>query len=254
MRNHLLSQSEHKLHQDKFLFIFFSIGLIFFSCMGYHANAQNCSLNAGIPQTICANGHLFLQGSYTPPLHTGAQVVWSQIAGPAATIVNPTNLNSEVINLIAGNTYTFRLTTTCGDGALTYQDVTHTVMSISIANAGPDATYCPGTLASLSANSPGVNETGVWSGGCNGVTVNNITSPTSSITISGGSSGNATLRWTITNSDGCSSFDDVVITNIGGITPVTAGPDQNLSQCYSSTQSTNLNGSNGGSGINGQHG
>lgn len=254
MRNHLLFQSEKKSNPGKSLTVFIFIGLLFFSCLVQKSNAQNCSVNAGIPQSICVNGHLFLQGSFTPPLQSGGQVIWSQIAGPAAIIVNPTDLNTEVTNLIAGNSYTFRISTICGDGALTYQDVTHSVKAITVANAGPDATYCPGAVASLSGNAPISNETGVWTGGGNGISINNPNSPTSALTISAGSSGSATLHWTITNSDGCTSTDDVIITNRGGITPVSAGSNQTLSQCYSSTQSTTLNGSYAGSGIDGQIG
>ena len=231
------------------------IGFIIILGFVQQVQAQNCSVNAGIPQTICANQQLFLQGSYTPPLKSGAQVLWTQVAGPAATIVNPTLLNSEVINLIAGNTYTFRIYTTCGDGALTYQDVTHTVKAISIASAGPDATYCPGDAASSSANTPGTDETGLWTGSGGGITVNSPTSATSGLTITGGSSGPVTLRWTITNSvTSCSSYDEVVITNRGGITPVNAGVDQVLGHCYSSRQSTSLSGSYAGSNIGGQQG
>ena len=217
--------------------------------------AQNCSVNAGIPQTICANEQLFLQGSFTPPLKGGAQVLWQQVGGPAATIVDPTDLHTEVKNIIAGNSYTFRIWTTCGDGALTFQDVTHAVKAITIASAGPDATYCPGAAVNLSANSPGTNESGLWSGSGNGITVNNPISPTSSLTIAGNTSGSVTLRWTITNSlTSCSSYDEVVITNRGGVTPVSAGTDQVLNHCYSSTQSTTLSGSFAGSGIDGQRG
>ena len=194
--------------------------------------SQNCSVNSGIPQTICANQQLFLDGSYTPPLHSGAQVVWSQIAGPAATIVNPTLLTTEVTNLIPGNAYTFRITTTCADGALTYQDVTDTVKSITIATAGRDTTYCPGATAFLSGNTPGSGETGEWSGGGNGIAIVNPSSPTSQIIITGNGSGSTTLRWTITNSNGCSSYAEVVITNRGGILPVTAGINQTLGHCY----------------------
>jgi len=232
------------------IFLFFSLtGLV------HQVKGQNCSVNAGIPQTICANQPLILQGAYTAPLKNGAQVTWSQIGGPAATIVDPTNLNTQVTNLIGGNTYTFRISTTCLDGTLIYQDVIHTVQLITTANAGPDATYCPGALASLAANAPGTNETGFWTGSGGGVTVNNPTSPTSSLTITGGSSGPVTLRWTITNSlTGCSTYDEAIITNRGGITPVSAGTNQTLGHCYSSTESATLNGSYAGSGIDGQIG
>ena len=235
---------------SKIASIFF---LIFFLFSSGKLSAQNCSVNAGIPQTVCANQKLFLQGSFTPPIKSGVQVLWTQIGGPAATIVDPTNLGTEIINILAGNTYSFRIYTTCADGALTYQDVTHTVKAISIASAGPDATYCPATY-SLAANAPGSGETGLWTGGGNGISINTANSSTSTITISGGASGPATLRWTITNTlNGCSSYDEVVITNRGGLS-VNAGTDQTLSHCYSSTQSTSLSGSYAGSGLNGQIG
>ncbi len=217
-------------------------------------NGQNCSVNSGVHQSVCANGRLFLQGSFVPPIKVGEQVTWTQIAGPAVTIVDPTNLTTEVVNLIPGNDYTFRIHVICEDGALTYQDVTHTVNPITIAQAGSDAIYCPGAVASLSANSPGAGETGAWSGGGSGVSVVNANDPNSALSITGNGSGAVTLRWTITNPNGCSSYDEVVITNRGGLNPVSAGPDQMLSHCYSATQSTSLAGSYGGSGIDGQIG
>ena len=230
------------------------VSSVIFLFLSLNLSAQNCSVNAGVPQTICANQQLFLQGGSSGLI--AAPVTWTQIGGPAATIVAPTTLNTEVTNLIAGNTYTFRIYTTCQDGALTYQDVTHTVNAISIASAGTDATYCPGgNVGSLAASTPGVGETGTWTGsGSAGVTVNDPNNPTSTITLSGSSSGSATLRWTITNPNGCSSYDEVVITNRGGITPVSAGPDQVLNSCYSSTYSTTLAGSYDGTGIDGQTG
>jgi len=229
------------------------LGFIILTILSNPALAQNCSVNAGVPQTICANQSLYLHGNYTDPLQSGAQVVWSQVGGPAATIVSPTNLNTQVTNLIAGSVYTFRITTTCADGVLTFQDVTETILPITIANAGPDATYCPGHTATLTANAPGAGESGAWTGSGFGISVDDLTSPTSLLTITGNTSGTATLRWTITNpTTGCTSYDDVNITNLGGVS-VTAGPDVTLGNCYSTTQSTNLSGSYAGSG-NGQIG
>jgi len=243
-------QSKINIYLGVFLFVLFSL-------TNGKASAQNCSVNAGVSQTICANEQLFLQGSYTPPIKSGEQVRWMQVDGPAATILDPTNLGTQVTNLISGNTYKFRIYTTCADGALTYQDVTHTVKAISIASAGPDATYCPGVnIGTLSGNTPGANETGAWTGGASaGITINDPSSPTSTITLSPSASGTATLTWTITNSvTSCSSFDEVVITNRGGVSPVDAGANQTLDHCFSTTQSTNLNGSYAGTGIGGQQG
>jgi len=217
------------------------------------AQAQNCSVNAGINETICVTDQLFLNGSFTGPLEDGS-VLWTQVAGPAATIVDPTNPTTEVSNLISGKTYTFRLSTTCVDGAFTFQDVTYTVLDVTIAEAGTEATYCPVDAATLSANSPGTGETGQWTGGGNGISIVDPGNPTSPLSISGSNSGSATLRWTITNTNGCTTYDEVVITNRGGITSVSAGSNQLLSYCYSSFQSTSLQGTYAGSGIDGQQG
>ncbi|MBK7096009.1 MAG: hypothetical protein IPH57_13545 [Saprospiraceae bacterium] len=253
MRSFLLYIDLKSRFQSKLAFLFILVFNIFVSNQFLYA--QNCSVNAGISKNICSNEMLFLQGSFTPPLQSGAQVLWTQIGGPSATIVNPSDLNTEVINLLPGS-YTFRLYTTCADGALTFQDVTHTVRSITFANAGPDATVCPGSY-NLAANTPGSGESGAWtivSAQNYGISVNNVSNPNSPITVNGSSSGNAILRWTITNPNGCSSYDEVVITNRGGISPVDAGANQVLNNCYSSFQSTLLNATFGGTNIDGQQG
>ncbi len=108
----------------------------------------------------------------------------------------------------------------------------------------------------LAANSPGINETGHWAivGANMGVSISDATSPTSTITLAETTSGSAKLQWTITNSNGCFSYDTVTVTNLGGEMPVDAGADQTLGHCYSATQSTFLSGSYAGSGIDGQQG
>ncbi len=235
---------------------FFS--LIFYcllsSRVGY---SQNCAVNADVDQVICANQVMTLNGQITGSLPSEIVTTWSQIGGPSVVITNPALLVTTVTGFTGGTTYVFRLTTTCLDGALTYDDVTFTVTPITIANAGPDASYCPGTGAgNLSANAVSSGETGTWTiiGTNNaGVSVVTASSPTSSINLATTSAGVTTLRWTITRGV-CTSYDDVVITNYGGVSPVTAGPDQNLSACYSTTTSTTLAGSFDGNGFGGQTG
>ena len=101
----------------------------------------------------------------------------------------------------------------------------------------------------------GTNETGLWTtNNTAGVSIDNSTSPTSTITLAPGNSGNATLTWTIINTNGCTSSDDVIITNRGGVDPIDAGTNQTLDHCYSSTHSTTLAATYGGSGIDGQEG
>ncbi len=234
------------------------VTLFFFSISLIKAYSQNCSVNAGVHQEVCGVTSLFLEGSFTHPVKDGYFVLWEQVGGPAATIVDPTNLDTEVTNLIAGNSYTFRIYTTCEDGAYTFQDVTHTVTEITVADAGDDQVICPAEAAAgtvtLSANAPlGLNEEGYWTGDSEIVHVDDENDPNSTLTLSEDEPGEVTLRWTIENAAGCMTYDEVVITNPGG-EPVDAGADKTLSRCYSSTQTTWMRASFAGTGVAGQIG
>ena len=62
-------------------------------------------------------------------------------------------------------------------------------------------------------------------------------------------SGNVTLRWTVTNGT-CTSSDDMILTNRGGVAIVNAGADRVLNSCYTTSQSTTPSGASfGGGGI-----
>ena len=228
------------------------------------SSAQNCSVNAGIPETICENIVSYtLSGSSSGLVQSGP--TWSQVGGPSVIIVDPSNLNTQVNGLVGGNTYTFRLSAICTDGTPQFQDVDITVQPITAANAGTDIASCPdnsGTIVT-NANTPlNGGETGQWSivGSNNaGVTINSPASPNSSLTLAETSAGTTTLQWTITGPEyapgqSCESSSTITVTNYGGVSVVNAGPDQNLDNCYTLTQTTNLNGSFGGNNINGQVG
>lgn len=231
-----------------------------FLCLSFSfitSHAQNCTVNAGTPQTVCANATLTLQGQVNGSFPGGTpNLTWSQISGPLTTITSPSSSTTTVTGISAG-TYVYQISTTCLDGSNISDNVTITVRPIVTANAGVDATYCPGTYA-LSANSasPG---TGSWSvvGTNNGVTVSTTSSPTSNAVLNPLNSGATTLRWTITQTTSgttCTSTDDVIITNRGGVATVNAGADVTLSNCYTTTHSTTLAASYAGSNINGQQG
>ena len=219
--------------------------------------SQNCTVNANVDLTICAHDPLILIGQKAG---LGAvTTTWSQISGPSVLINAPHSLTSTVSGYTGGNTYKFRLSTTCLDGTLIYDDVTYIVKPASNANAGTSFYLAPGnSLGPLQANTPnyGVSEVGLWSiiGTNNGVTINNPSSPTSTINVSGNACGNTILQWGITNPNGCGTFDTLIITNCGGVSPVSAGSNQTLSNCFSTTQSTSMNASYGGCGVNGQIG
>ena len=217
-------------------------------------SGQNCSVNAGIPQTICANDPLILYGSKSGSFPGSPVTLWTQVSGPAASIALPNSLVTAVTNITGNTTLTFRLETTCLDGSLVYQDVTYTILPVGNPYAGPDRTYCPGQTGPLAATPAAAGETGLWTGSGNGITVDHPGDYNSTLTISGSSAGSTTLRWTVTNNTShCSAYDDVIITNLGGIT-VDAGPEQTLANCYSTTQSTSLEGSYAGTFSSGQGG
>jgi gliding motility-associated-like protein len=230
--------------------ILYSILFLIFMLVSTSGNAQNCTLNANIDQTICANEELLLDGSKGGTLKFPGTTTWSQLSGPQAIITSPNSLKTTITGLIGGNVYTFRLSATCGDNAKVFDDVDYTVKIISVANAGPNlGPYCPGN-GNLAANSLLAGETGQWtivsSGNDAGIIIASPSSPTSGYTLPASGVGTTTLRWTVTNSNGCSSFDEMTITNRGGLLTISAGPDQVLGNCYSTTQSTTMAATFGG--------
>ncbi|SHI86663.1 DUF11 domain-containing protein, partial [Aquimarina spongiae] len=240
----------------------FILGLVFWCTP--NVQAQSCTLNAGINQTICVNDVMQLDG--TSPDTYASGPTWEQISGPTVTISDPNIDNPIITGFIGGNTYGFRYSAECFNGDTPFQDVEITVLPITEATASPDIASCPDSSGSLIINgnaptNPG--ETGAWSivGSNNaGVSISLPTSASTPITLPEGSAGTTTLRWTITGPTDpgsgifCESFAEITITNFGGEQPIDAGPPQNLDSCYTVSQSTNLNGSFAGNNINGQVG
>ncbi|NIG56426.1 hypothetical protein [Chitinophaga sp. Cy-1792] len=217
--------------------------------------AQNCTINAGVTTSVCPNDKFMLSGSSSGRI--AIQPVWSQVGGPAVTIKTPNSLTSDVSGYAPGMTYKFRLSAKCEDGSFIYDEVTYNTYPATIANAGPDISVCaPGSV--LHANAGGAGETGTWSiiGDPRGVSFNmaNSNNPNLAITADPEKSGNVTLRWTLTSTNSCRSSDDIVITVPGGVSPVDAGADQVLTNCYTTTQSATMSATYGGNGTSGQQG
>jgi len=227
-------------------------------------NAQDCSVNAGVSETICENNLAYtLSGSTTGIMQTPP--IWSQIAGPPIIINEPTNLNSSINGITGGNSYTFRLTATCNDGSTQFQDVVINATTITKATTSDNIASCPDKSKSIiiTGNTPlNIGETGSWSivGRNNaGIIIHDKNSPSSPISIIDVYAGTSTLRWTIKgkkNSIGqhCESSSDIIVTNYGGKSTVDAGANQNLDHCYTVYQDTKLNASFGGNNINNQLG
>lgn len=204
---------------EKVLLILFFFPLYTFS--------QNCTVNANADRSQCPGGQLVLPPDQfylfgTANADIGADYLqnpfWIQISGNAVNITTPNLVQALVTGAVPGNTYGFRLTAQCADGSTVSDDVLMTILPITFANAGTDQTYCQGTYL-LDGNVPDSSQTGTWSlNGPNnaGITINNPNSANSTITVSGTSSGNTSLIWTISTPSGCNSSDEVVISTLGG--------------------------------------
>ncbi|NTV79715.1 MAG: hypothetical protein HGA25_11430, partial [Clostridiales bacterium] len=128
------------------------------------ASAQNCTLNANVDQTICANEVLTLSGNKGGLFAGAGTTTWSQVTGPSAIITSPNSLLTTVTGIQGGYTYKFRLSTECLDGSLIYDDVNIVVRLISLAAAGPDqGPFCPGSAGTLAGSNISGVETGAWS-------------------------------------------------------------------------------------------
>ncbi len=235
----------------------FRTGIILIFLLVFSINntySQNCSVTiTRLSETICEGTSYNLDGEPVTPIIGTVQ--WTQTGGPSVVIDNPNTPTPQVLGLVGGNIYTFRYSAICGDGVEASQSKTLTVDPITQAQiSSGNVASCPDnsgsiTVSANSASNPGEN--GLWTieGGSNpaGAVINFPTSPTTTITLPSNRAGTSTLRWTIENSgNSCSSFDEITITNFGGVEPVDAGPNQVLSECYTISQSTRFNATFGG--------
>ena len=122
---------------------------------------QNCTVNAGVPMQVCANAPMTLYGQASGLFQGSGNITWTQISGPAVSIVSPNSLTTSVTGYASGNHYTFKLSALCSDNSVVWDTVTYYVKSITFATAGADQQVCGGTGA-LAANAPSAAETGHW--------------------------------------------------------------------------------------------
>jgi len=236
--------------------------LALFCCLfaTFNATAQNCTVNSGVPETICPGQLFVLKGKASGLFASGGNAVWSQVSGPAVTLGTPVIIGQDIqVNVTGyapGNTYVFKLSARCTDGSPVSQNVTFIAKPATQATAGIDQISCPGNnVVTLNGNSPGANETAAWSiiNNAGGVTLNSSSSPSTTLSLSPNASGTSKLKWTIIHSNGCGTTDTVDIVNRGGVTPVNAGADIILGNCYSLTTFTQLSATYGGTNVRPQH-
>lgn len=197
------------------------------------ANAgPNITLNLPVNSTT-------ISGNGTDPDGSIVSFSWTQVTGPnTATLANANTITVSVSNLVQG-TYTFRLTVTDNNGA-TGNDEMNVVVNAAnqapVANAGSDQTITlPTNTTNLSGNgtdADGTITSYAWQqrSGPASATFSNSNTPTVTVTV--GASGTYTFRLTVTDNQGATGFDEVVlIVNPAAVNQppiVNAGPNQTI--------------------------
>ena len=208
--------------------------------------------NAGPDQTITLpTNTVNLNGSGTDPDGTISTYLWTKISGPAAGIItNAAAAATPVTGLVAG-IYKFELKVTDNSGATARDTMQVTVNLVAnippTANAGPDQNITlptsTVTLSGSGTDTDGTIATYAWTK-ISGPVGSIITSPTTAATsVTALVQGVYVFRLTITDNLGATGFDDVQITvNPAPNIPPTAnaGPDQNITL---PTNTVNLSGS-----------
>ncbi len=193
------------------------------------ANAQICSVNAGVDKTICVNQQPLILSGYTgsslasPPVY-----LWTKLSGPSAFISIPDSLSTNVTGLTPGN-YVFQLSCKCIDGLYAKDIIAVTVLpEPPTAIAGIDINLCFNAPVQLSANAVNAPYIGTWTVSPAGGSFSpNANSPNAIFTALP-RAGVKRFTWTISNGT-CSKSDVMTVTYAEPTVPVSAGPDDTLS-------------------------
>ncbi|MBL7924791.1 MAG: PKD domain-containing protein [Bacteroidia bacterium] len=159
------------------------------------------------PTNICQGGSVTLNNTSTSTNGAINTWQWSFGNGNTSTQMNPT------VTYTTAGTYTVTLIGTTSHGCTDTLTQVVTVNALPLADAGSNRSICRGQSVSLSATGGG---TYAWSP---------VISNASSITVS--PTNNTTYYVVVTNANGCTSIDSVVVTVRALPTP-NAGPDRSL--------------------------
>jgi PKD repeat protein len=175
-------------------------------------NVNSVSANAGQDVTICAGSNTTLTAT------GGATYSWSPSTGLSST-------TGASVTASPTQTTTYTVTAT-NNGCTATDQVIVNVNSVS-ANAGADATICPGSSTQLLATG-GTSYSWSPSAGLSSTSISNpIATPTT------------TTTYTVTVTNGSCTATDAVIVNVNGVV-ANAGIDQNV--CLGSSSQLNATG------------
>ncbi len=195
-----------------------------FDEVSIEVDANPITPNAGSDQNICNNST-----TLAATAATGGS--WSVVSG-TGTFTNASLANTNVVGLSVGPNV-FRWTIPGGACGSVSDNVSITIQAQpTLALAGVDQIICA-TVSNLNGNVPAVGN-GVWTVVLGSGTFANANLANTS--VSGLSTGNNVLRWTISNGVCTPSFDEVSIEVDQNTIAPNAGSDQNI--C---TPITNLN-------------
>jgi hypothetical protein len=184
------------------------------------ASNQPPLANAGQSQTITLPvSSVTLNGSASDPDGFVTSYSWSKTGGPAQGTINSPSSASTTVSGLAQGVYTFRLTVTDNGGATASSTVTVTVNAAAnqspTANAGSDQSITLPTssvnLSGSGSDPDGTISSYSWSK-VSGGNVSFSTPSSPSTTVSGLTQGTYIFRLTVTDNNGATASDDVVVT------------------------------------------
>jgi hypothetical protein len=213
---------------------------------------QPPTANAGNNITITLpTNSTTLTGSGSDPDGTIASYVWSRVSGPTTFTLGSANAATTTLTNLVQGTYTFRLTVTDNNGATATDDVTVTVNPAAnqppTANAGNNITITlptnSTTLTGSGIDADGTIASYVWSRVSGPTTFTLGAANAATTSLSNLVQGTYTFRLTVTDNNGATGTDDVIVTvNPAANQPPTANAGNNITITLP-TNSTTLTGS-----------
>ncbi|MBL7712223.1 MAG: hypothetical protein JNL13_07165, partial [Chitinophagaceae bacterium] len=172
--------------------------------------AQTCSVNAGVPASVCVSADSFvLSGNASGALATAP--AWRFVSGPNTPVItDSTSSTTSVKGFIAG-TYVFRYGAMCSDASEVADSVRITIEALPVFTAGADTFVCGSVIRMRATLPPG--SSGTWAAPSS-VIISSPASPSSTFSAMG-TPGSCPYSfdavWTVTQG-GCTATDTV---NIG---------------------------------------